>query len=94
MNEIVLTYNVPDEQKLRYTITPLEGQLFSMESVGRQMVALAKLLQSPLSADDEKGRAFILSIETSSTGQVIFDVLVAPKDKRPTPPSPSQEKDG
>lgn len=75
---VTLTYDVPDEQRLTYKISPLPGALFTMESIGRQMVLLSKIL-SWADEDSPRCKALIDAIFTEADGSVTIKVIVAPK---------------
>jgi hypothetical protein len=81
MSEIALGYSVPKDQRMRYTITPLEGQLMNAESIGGQLVALSKLYKACAKEEDPKTKWMlaILNIETDASGKISFDLLLAPK---------------
>lgn len=85
MSKKVLSYAVPDDQRIKYKVTPLPGQVMSLETIGGQMVALAKLLKASAREADPttKWGSFILGIETFATGEIEFEVLIAPKGVTP-----------
>ncbi len=81
MSKIGLAFSVPDEQRIKYKVTPLPGQVMSLEAIGGQMVALAKLLKANAKEADPgtKWNTFILGISTFESGEIEFEVLIAPK---------------
>lgn len=83
MTQVAIGFTVPDDQRIRYTVTPLDGQLMSAESIGGQLVELSKLLRAVGKDDDPKIRwmVAILNIETLASGEITFDLILAPKMK-------------
>lgn len=75
---ILLTYEVPDDQVMIYKIVPEKDALMTLESIGRQLTLLSKILCWSSDKDDpRKWKAMLQCIDTSADGSISFTVIVA-----------------
>lgn len=74
---IALEYEVPDNHVLTYKIFPEKGALMTMDSVGRQLSLLSKILCRRDVGDSRKWEAMLQCIDTSADGCISFTVIVA-----------------
>jgi len=83
MGEAVsLTYDVPNDQVLTYKIFPEKGALMTMDSIGRQLTLLAKILCRGDAGDPRKWEAMLQCIDTGADGSIAFTVIVAPRSSQ------------
>lgn len=83
---VALTYDVPSEQVLTYKIFPEKGALMTMESIGRQLTLLAKILRAGDRDDPRKWESMLQRVDTHADGSIAFTVIVAAKTSS-LPPS-------
>lgn len=76
---VSLTYEVPSDQVLIYKIFPEKGALMTMDSIGRQLTLLAKILCCGDKDDPRKWKALLQCIDTHADGSIAFTVIVAAK---------------
>lgn len=76
--KIALSYDVPSDQVLVYKIFPEKGALMTMDSVGKQLTALSKIL-CLCDDKDRKVKAMLQCIDTQADGSISFTVIVAAK---------------
>jgi C4-type Zn-finger protein len=86
---VALTYDVPDDQVIRYKIVPEKGALMTMETIGRQLTLLSKILCWESDKDEpRKWKAMLQCINTHADGSIEFTIIVATK----SPSIPLQEQ--
>lgn len=66
----------PESQTLSYKITPLPGNLMAAASVGRQLTAIAKLLEA--TEDGLRWKTLLRGIYTGADGTITFDLAITP----------------
>jgi hypothetical protein len=76
---VALTYDVPDDQVLTYKIFPEKGALMTMDTIGRQLTLLSKILCCGDKDDPRKLKALLQCIDTHADGSIAFTIIVAPK---------------
>lgn len=84
---------VPDDQKISYSVTPLPGAMLRAELLGAQLRAMARLMRvlGDEAADGVKWETFVGNIGMSDGGTVTFDLVVLPR--LPAPPQPKEMRD-
>jgi len=84
-----LAWTIPEEQRLTYKITPDKPGLFSARSIGGQLTALAKLLESEANKDDPKLKWLVAltAAYTHADGSISFDIMLTPKSTAVSRPS-------
>ena len=81
---VTLTYEVPSDQVLTYKIFPEKGALMSMESIGRQLTLLSKILCRGDDDDPRRWKAVLQCIDTHADGSIAFTVIVAASPQLPS----------
>jgi hypothetical protein len=76
---VALTYDIPPDQVLTYKIFPEKGALMTMESIGRQLSLLAKILRAGDKGDPRKWESMLQCINTHADGSIEFTIIVAAK---------------
>lgn len=74
---VALTYDIPSDQVLTYKIFPEKGALMTMESLGRQLTLLSKILTCGDKDDPRKWKAMLQCIDTHADGSIAFTIIVA-----------------
>ena len=74
---IAVAWNWPAEQRLSYKITPETNGLMSASSIGKQLTAIAELME--MSDDGMKWKVGIRAIYTEADGSIRFDLAIMPK---------------
>lgn len=80
MAKISLAYDVPSDQRIGMSIKPIDGHLMSAKVIGEKLIALSDLLTSNARRESgTKWNAVLLNIETLPSGQIDFELLIAPR---------------
>jgi hypothetical protein len=87
---ITVTWNWPKDQCVSYRVTPLPGALMSATAIAKQILALAKIMESP--EDGLRWKVLIRGIFTEADGSVRFDLVVLPKGKAANPVAPANSR--
>ena len=90
---------VPDDQRISYSVTPLPGALMRADLIGGQLRALARLMRA--CADEPKSgiqmEVFVGGIRMDEGGSIHFDLAVLPKiesdeEQEQNAPTPSKQE--
>lgn len=79
-DKVALYRHIPDQQRLSFKITPIEGQLLRADFIGAQIKNLARLYR--VAGDDEnKWQTFLTGLSMDDDGSVTVEVSLLPLDE-------------
>lgn len=76
MSSVVMWSDAHADQKIQYKVTPNAGSLFPLRSIGSQMEAIARLLETN---SPYRTKCLLAGIEMGEDGSITINVIVAPK---------------
>lgn len=77
-------FEVPDEQKVTFTLKPIEGQLLRAATVGASLRSLARILKAKDEPLDPTFDTFLVGMTMTEDGGIEFELLVLPKHEPET----------
>lgn len=90
---VALAWALPKDQALTYKISPKPGTMFNADSIGEQLMLLAKLLTETSDKDspDVKWMTGISAAYTHADGSISFDLVIMPHGPAIAPQSGGAE---
>ena len=72
-------YEVPEEQRVKFTLQPIEGQLLRAATVGASLRSLARIFRAKDDPSDRPYDTFLAGLTMTEDGGIEFELLVLPK---------------